>query len=216
MKAVIPLIFFLSLTTVSITTFSGIETSYLSPFEQGIIEETNLARTAPKMYATKLKNLKKTFQGNLMTIPGKEAVLVTIEGVKAVEEAIKFLESIQSLPPLKPVKGLSLAARDHVNNQGTTTETGHTGRDDSQVADRANRYGDWHTIVGENISYGPDNAENVVMQLIINDGIPNRSHRQNIFQQAYRVTGVACGKHKRYTSMCVITYADGFTERTVQ
>jgi len=209
MKTVTILTFLLSFTVSSITMFNDVETNYLSSFEQGIIEETNSARTAPEIYAVKLANLKKTFQGNLMSVPGKETVLVTTEGVKAVEEAIHFLESVQPLPPLKPVKGLSLAARDHVNEQGMTTKIGHAGHDNSQVANRANRYGNWRTIVGENISYGPD----VVMQLIINDGIPNRSHRQNIFNPAYRVTGVACGQHKRYTHMCVITYADDFVDK---
>jgi len=213
MKTIAFYIFSLSLMVSSITTLNGAEIPDLSPFERDIIKETNLARTSPKIYATKLAKLKKTFQGNLMAIPGKESVLVTTEGITAVEEAIAFLNATQPRLPLKPVKGLSLAARDHVDDQGTTMEIGHTGSDHSQVADRANRYGEWRTIVGENISYGPDSGENVVMQLIINDGIPNRSHRQNIFNQAYRVTGVACGKHKRYKNMCVITYADSFTDK---
>jgi uncharacterized protein YkwD len=89
---------------------------------------------------------------------------------------------------------------------------GHNGSDGSQVLNRVNRYGHWQSIVGENISYGPDLAENVVMQLIVNDGIPNRSHRQNIFKAEYHITGVACGQHIYYKTMCVMTYADDYEE----
>lgn len=184
---------------------------YLSDFEQGIIKQTNLARMFPRAYATRLEQLKTHFQGKLLILEEKN--ILTTEGVKAVDDAIRFLQAIQPVTPLQPSEGLSRGARDHVKDQGTTTATGHTGRDNSQVVNRVNRYGTWRTIVGENISYGPNNAEEVVMQLIINDGIPNRSHRQNIFNPVYRVMGVACGQHKRYTVMCVMTYADDFTEK---
>jgi hypothetical protein len=51
-----------------------------------------------------------------------------------------------------------------------------------------------------------------VLTLLIDDGVANRGHRQRILNAGYKVVGVACGGHK-LGSMCVITFAGGFTDK---
>ncbi len=188
-------------------TFDGI-----SDLEHRFVDELNQARTRPRQYAAKLAALRKHFKGHEIHHPGN-VIIVTKEGVSAVDEAITFLKSTKPLPALKFSRGMSRGARDHVNEQGPAGETGHDSMNGNKPWDRVSRYGTWQEIIGENISYGSDDAKMVVMGLIIDDGVPDRGHRKNIFNPRFRVTGVACGPHTSFRTMCVITFAGGYEEK---
>jgi len=185
--------------------------SYLSPVEQEVLDELNLARTNPKRYAEYLSEMQPYFNGNRLERPG-EVILVTQEGVGAVAEAISFLRSTEPVLALRPSRGMSHAAKAHVKDQQDGA-TGHTGSDGSQPWDRMNRYGNWEDKVAENISYGGNTARGVVIQLIVDDGVPRRGHRVNMFNPAYRFVGVGCGKHARYNDTCTIDFAAGYSEK---
>ncbi len=185
---------------------------YLSPLEQTIVYEINAARTNPRGYASFLEEWKRYCDGKLLRIPG-ERVIMTEEGVAALNDAIRFIRSTNPVPPLSPSKGMSWGARDHVKDQGSSVSVGHRGSDGSQPWDRVNRYGTWEKSVGENIAYGSDKARNIVMCFIVDDGVPGRGHRKNIFNPEFRVIGVACGHHGAYRTVCVMTFAGGYQEK---
>jgi uncharacterized protein YkwD len=107
---------------------------------------------------------------------------------------------------LLPEKGLSLAARDHTRDQGKTGAIGHAGSDGSTPVTRAARHGRG-SYVGENIAYATGSGREIVVDLLIDDGVPSRGHRQNILREHYRQAGVSIGAHRHYGAMCVIDYA---------
>jgi uncharacterized protein YkwD len=188
------------------------EVTYLSPLEKTVVNEMNLARTSPKAYLSLLEQFKKCYDGRFLKLPGETPIL-TKEGPSAVVEAIRSLRSQKPVPPLSPSKGMTSGAKDHLRDLRTSGAFQHKGSDGSQAWDRVNRYGTWQKIIAENISFGHTKARNIVMTFIIDDGVLNRGHRKNIFNQDFRLVGVACGNHPAYRTICVITFAGGYSEK---
>jgi hypothetical protein len=189
---------------------TGVES--LSLLEKEVIQEINRSRTNPKGCASILDQWKSYFDGTLLKFPG-EIPIKTIEGWNAVDEAIRFLRTIHPMPPLTLSKGMSLGARDHVKDLISSGRMGHKGSDGSQPWDRVSRYGSWKKPIGENISFGLNKAQPIVMGLIIDDGVSGRGHRKNIFNPLFHVIGVACEEQAHYKTVCVITFAGSYIEK---
>lgn len=188
------------------------DVSFLSRLEKEILLEINHARRNPQRYQYLLEENRSYYRGKRLEIPGRTSV-VTREGVAALDEAIGFLSSASGCPPLSPSRGMSLGARDLVNDQQKSGAVGHAGRDGKDADERVSRYGAWQVSIGENIEYGSDEARRIVMNLIIDDGVVGRGHRTNLFDPAFKRVGVACGLHRIYRTMCVIIFAGAYSEK---
>ena len=176
-----------------------------------VIREMNLARQNPALYATFVQELRSRMNGNVLVLPGHTR-LRTKEGTAAIDEAIRFLQNAQPLPPLTLSRGMSRAAADHCADQADGG-FGHEGKDRSHAGQRIARYGNFSGGWGENISYGKSSARDVVLALIIDDGLPTRKHRQNMFNPNYSYAGAAFGRHARFGTMCSMDFAGGYAER---
>lgn len=178
---------------------------------RAVIREMNLARQNPALYATFVQELRGRMNGNVMILPGHTRIR-TKEGTAALDEAIRFLQSAQPLPPLTMSPGMSRAAADHCADQAGGG-FGHQGRDGSHAGQRLARYGNFAGSWGENVSYGKSSARDVVLALIIDDGLPARKHRKNIFDPNFNVAGAAFGRHARFGTMCSMDFAGAYAER---
>jgi uncharacterized protein YkwD len=185
-------------------------TVYLNDFEKQIVLEINKLRSNPSRYAAEyLEPLISCYRGLDFNYPG-DLTLRTSEGVAALRECIGYLKRSNPVPILVPSEGVTKAAEDHAYDQSTNGGTGHNGNDDSDLKDRIERYGEWHVRIAENISYGDISPRQVVIYLLIDDGVLSRGHRTTFLQKDLKVLGVAEASHPYYKRMCVIDFAGEF------
>ncbi|MDO6416862.1 CAP domain-containing protein [Sphingomonas sp. BIUV-7] len=175
--------------------------------EQAVLAALNAARTDPATYTGGLKTYRGFFKANIVVMPGNPVDYETVEGTAPVDEAIAYLASQTMLAPLQPADILAAAAADHVAEQSISGRTGHYSADGSAPSDRVVKRGGG-PLVAEVIAYGAVDAADVIRQLIVDDGVPDRGHRNMLFAGHLRYAGVACGPHPEFKMMCVIDMAD--------
>jgi len=179
----------------------------LSTEESEIIREMNLARNQPKLFADYLeKNRRPYFEGDLLNLPDAEFMLKTHEGIKAVDDAIRFLRRTNACAPLTPSIGLCATESELIKEKGPA---GHESWND----DFLERIKRWGTVVGEAVeivNFGAANPKEQVIRLIISDGDQERDLRQRLFDTRCRVVGVSYGNHATHTKMLAISFGEGF------
>lgn len=176
--------------------------------EQAIIAEHNRVRQDPQSYIPLLEAYlaSMTEDGHVMHGCGQNCVLATQEGKSAVEEAIAFLRDQPAVGPISMSPSVAQAARSHAQDQ-RGGEIGHISSDGSSFLERLSSAGIESGRMAENISYGATGAEEVMMRLLVDDGVPARKHRVNIFAPSWTQGGAGCGTHATYETVCVINYA---------
>ena len=125
-------------------------------------------------------------------------------------EAIEFLKSMTPIQPLRWCEEIATASKDHAKDIGPKGLIQHDSTDGKGVKERLRKYGNVISCYGENLSFHCDDAKEVIMQLIIDDGVQNRGHRENIFNAEFNVVGSFTCDHKDFSSMTCIDYAGAF------
>lgn len=163
--------------------------------DRDVLDEINFARTHPAQYARALRDSR----GEDGRYGARDPAVLA--------EAVAFLERQRPLPPLASSPALALAAGELVQSQGPRGLTGHGGAGGSSPSERLHRQGVWRAMSAEAVSYGYDTAAGVVRQLVLDDGVVNRGHRQTLFDPNLQIAGAGCGPHAVYRYMCVIDFA---------
>jgi len=193
-------------------TVGGAGAAAPSRFEAGVFAELNRFRADPPAYARVLGTYRPRFTGKRLRGAEKgEIDILTVEGVAAVDEAMRDLHAVKE-PRVRLTQSplLARAAAAHVAAQSASGAMGHytggRGPGERMLAIGGGR------DVNEVITYGHHSAASVIQQLLIDDGVANRGHRIALLRERHRYAGVACGTHKVHRTMCVIlmsSTADG-------
>lgn len=174
-----------TLSLVRANTAAGIP--YLSDDERSVILLTNLARLNGPLFA-------KTFLDRYMELSGTKASDYT-------RTLYLELEGIRDLPVLVPERDLFQVAREHAINAGKRGYAGHKG-----FNKRYKKALEKYSSVGENCDYGNHSPLQIVMLLLIDEGIEDLGHRRNMLDEHFNSIGVSIKPHKVYDYNCVMSF----------
>lgn len=185
----------------------------LSKMELAVVDQLNEARTNPAVFIAYLEERRRALQGNVIKMPRQPPVR-TIEGAAAIDEAVESLRGVADLKSFQVAAGLNQAARAQLADLQEDSSIGHFGKDGSDLKTRLARFGSTKGKCGENICYRGRTARDVAAIFLVDDGVKSRAHREAVLSKHFKQIGVACGTGKNAESLCVVTFADNFKEKT--
>ena len=161
--------------------------------EKQIAFYINLLRSNPKQFKTDI------------LIPFVESN--NIQKEKAYKSLLRELDKTSNLPLLKPHDKLYESAVFHAKDMGRSGKTGHRSSKGKSFEKRMSPLLDTFASVGENCHYGSNDALFVVIDLLIDRGIPGYGHRKNLLQADFVFIGISMAPHKKYEFNCVQEFA---------
>ena len=69
------------------------------------------------------------------------------------------------------------------------------------------KYCEWDGACAENLDFGFRNAENIILNLLIDDGVKERNQRYNLFHPDFKYIGIGIEPHRDYGICIVVGYA---------
>ncbi len=159
-----------------------------------MLAEVNRARQWPRQYADTLEEVFGAMDASGVYARGNRRV-ATMEGRAAVEEARRFLSGVAPTPPLRMAGCLNLAAARHAKAKGSTGNYGHVGATGRNPSERASFLTSRPVGCSENIAYAYDDIVEMVAALIVDDAVPSRGHRNNLFDPRMKSFGSGRAAH---------------------
>ena len=182
--------------------------------QRDLFIELNNLRKNPKSYIplieAEMKLLKKN---NILKKLDSNLQIQTIEGKDAYLDAIKFLQLQQPVPPLKEETRLSSAAMDLVKDIGKRGIVSHQDQNGQYVSERIEKYCEWDYSAGEVIEVSSKNPQDILISLLVDDGLKNRPDRKTLFNQKYNFVGIGTGPHLEYEIVTVIVFTGSIRQK---
>ena len=176
----------------------------LEQIKKEVILETNRVRTNPKAYIPILERYLENFDDNILTRPDKNECIETQEGPKAYKEAIEFLKNQRPINEIELDEQASKVAEEYAKILSSGDDD--HGDDESHIEERVAKYLDYDFAISECIDFGGSTGIEVIVNLLVDDGVKLRTHRENLFSNKFQYYGVAVATHPEYDFCTVIDY----------
>lgn len=182
--------------------------------ELSLYQELNKLRQDPRSYIPLIEAEMNTIKkNNVLKKKGSNLQIQTLEGKAAYEDAILFLQKQEPVSALAKEIRLSYAAQDLVKDIGERGVVTHQDKDGLYVSERIEKYCEWDFCANEVIEVSSKNAQDILVSLLVDDGIRDRLDRKALFQRIYNYVGIACGSHSEYEIVTVLVFAGGIRQK---
>ena len=172
-----------------------------------LLKEHNKIRNSPSIYISLLKETKKLFRKNNVLHFYNEMPFKTYEGIETIDEAINFLSKQKPLKNFILSSELIKSCRDIANELGKNGIVNHS----KNLPQNIEKYCEWGGMLCENLDFGTKQAQNIMIKLLLCDGIKQRYQRMNIFKPELKYIGISQNTHIKYGVCTVIHYAMNIT-----
>jgi len=190
-------------------------TAKTKKFTQRLLDQINLVRTQPRVYAENLLKLVPFFSEN--TMGGASFICEKLhaedrlkDGLSGIKELNSFLENMAPCKSLTLEKGLSLSCMELCEIQGPKGLEGLEGETDEERRKRFFSYAKAKDgRMTQVANYGAFMPVHVTLQLLLDDDRPGRPRRTDILNPEWGVVGIHGGKHAKKLFMCSLIFAEG-------
>jgi len=172
-----------TITTRSIDTAK--DAAFMNAREREMIKEINLVRTNPRAYVQEVQVYRERIKNTQFSDPNYAK-----EQLRAIDDLIRELQLMSSMPTLQPRLGLHKTAQKHGMEILVNDTPTHVGVDGSYPWDRITRDDTTLEDGNENLVGGPSDVKESLMLLLVDAGIQGYAHRRNILNPTWKY--VAC------------------------
>jgi uncharacterized protein YkwD len=167
-------------------------TATLSPEEKKLVQLVNLARMDGNAFMKRIA---------MPYIKANDK-----DDDEYVEGLYADLRKTKGLHLLKPLETLHKSAAHHATDMGTKGQLGHDSSDGTTFTMRIHKFHKPVTV-SENINYGYSDAVSILMEMLIDEGVTDRTHRHNILGKTFNHIGVSIKPHKMMEFNCVMDFS---------
>jgi uncharacterized protein YkwD len=160
--------------------------NYMSGEEKKLICMLNMARMNPKLFC-------KTVVKKYPALSGSPQMVNS----SYYKSLVKMLNSTKAMGPLQPDEKCYNSAQCHAYTSGTKGYTGHDRQTDSCL--------DKRSFNGECCDYGHDKAIQILMSLLVDEGVASLGHRSICFS-SYKVMAVSIEPHSIWGQNAVLDF----------
>ena len=172
-----------------------------------IIDEINKLRANPSFYARKVEEYTHYFTDDIIKLPNINVKIQTQEGSAPYFDTIEYLKNKENKNSLTPSKALCEIAQE-ICDMVFDSETGEI--DESLHEKIIDKHGTFNGKFTRAMDFGGFTSEQIVINFLVCDGDEDRTQREPLLGEGLNKIGVAFGKHKIYSTVCVLVTCTEF------